>query len=182
MLPAAAKNAHHCPKSTATLVESMHPIELNLPAMKPTSLESDPAASPRKSFTRFLPPIARYLMGLPLIVFGLNGFLNFIKPPPDMVMPEKAMKFSAALMESGYMMQLIGATLLVSGVLLVINRFVPLALVLLAPFLLNSLLFHTILEHSGLPMALVFVALELYLAWAYRAAYRPLFVARQGPV
>ena len=72
------------------------------------------------------------------MIFGLNGFLNFIKPPPDMVMPAKALQFSTALMESGYMMQLIGATLLVSGLLLVINRFVPLALVLLAPFFVNT--------------------------------------------
>jgi hypothetical protein len=97
-----------------------------------------------------------------------------------MVMPEKALQFSTALMESGYMMPLIGATLLVSGLLLVINRFVPLALVLLAPFFVNSLLFHIFLERSGLPMAAIFTALELYLAWAYRAAYRPLFASRHS--
>lgn len=148
--------------------------------MKTTTHESTPddPAGQRKSFTRFIPAIARYLLGLPLVVFGLNGFLNFIKPPPDMVMPAKALQFSTALMDSGYMMPLIGATLLVSGVLLVVNRFVPLALILLAPFFVNSVLFHFFLERSGLPMALVFTALELYLAWAYRAAYRPLFVSR----
>ncbi len=148
--------------------------------MKTTTLESTPddPAGPRKSFTRFFPAIARFLLGLPLVVFGLNSFLNFIKPPPDLVLPAKALQFSTALMDSGYMMPLIGTTLLVSGVLLVVNRFVPLALVLLAPFFLNSVLFHFFLESSGLPMALVFTALELYLAWAYRAAYRPLFVSR----
>jgi hypothetical protein len=143
----------------------------------------DPVASsglPRKSFTRFIPHVARYLLGLPLIVFGLNGFLNFI-PQPEMVMPEKTLQFVTALAESGYMMQLIGATLLGCGLLLVVNRFVPLALVLLAPFFLNSVLFHVFLERTGLPMSLVFSALELYLAWAYRAAYRPLFVSRHTP-
>ncbi|ATC65674.1 DoxX family protein [Nibricoccus aquaticus] len=132
---------------------------------------------PRKSFTRFLPVIARILLGLPLVIFGLNGFLNFIPPPPE-PLPEKAMAFAGALMESGYMMPLIGATMLVSGVLLVLGRFVPLALVLMAPFFVNSVLFHLFLERSGLPMALLFAALELYLAWVYRKAYLPLFVAR----
>ena len=102
---------------------------------------------------------------------------NFI-PPPEVALPEKAMAFATALAVSGYMMPLIGATLLTSGVLLVLNRFVPLALLLLAPFLVNSVCFHLFLERSGLPMALVFVALELYLAWVHRAAYRTLFVSR----
>lgn len=134
-------------------------------------------AHPKKSFTRFLPAIARILLGLPLVIFGLNGFLNFIQPPPE-PLPEKATAFAMALMESGYMLPLIGATMLVSGVLLVINRFVPLALVLMAPFFVNSVLFHLFLERSGLPMAAIFCALELYLAWVYRKAYQPLFVAR----
>jgi hypothetical protein len=147
--------------------------------MKTNTIDSttDLSSGQRKSFTRFFPAIARYLLGIPLIVFGLNGFLNFI-PQPEMVMPEKALQFVTALAGSGYMMQLIGATLLVSGALLVINRFVPLALLFLAPFFLNSVLFHIFLERSGLPMALVFSALVLYLAWAYRTAYRPLFVSR----
>jgi len=148
--------------------------------MKTTTIDSGYSAGHRKSFTRFIPHIARYLLGLPLIVFGLNGFFNFI-PQPEMVMPEKALQFVTALAGSGYMMQLIGATLLVCGTLLVINRFVPLALLLLAPFFLNSVLFHVFLERTGLPMSLVFTALELYLAWAYRAAYRLLFVGRQEP-
>ena len=88
------------------------------------------------------------------------------------------MAFAGALVESGYMMPLIGATMLVSGVLLVIGRFVPLALVLMAPFFLNSVLFHLFLERSGLVMALIFTALELYLAWVHRKAYQPLFMAR----
>lgn len=130
-----------------------------------------------RSFTRFFPAIARILMGVPLCIFGLNGFLNFIPPPPE-PLPEAAANFAGALAASGYMMPLIGLTLLTVGVLLVINRFVPLALVLFAPFIVNSLAFHIFLEHSGLVPAGVFLAFELYLAWAYRAAYRPLLTAR----
>jgi hypothetical protein len=134
----------------------------------------------RKSFTRWLPAIARVLLGLPLTVFGLNMFFNFI-PQPDTPMPEGAKVFAGALLQTGYMMPLIGATLLVSGVLLVTNFFVPLGLAIFAPFILNSIVFHVFLERSGLPMACVFLVLELYLAWAYRNAFRPMLAAKVKP-
>lgn len=147
-----------------------------------TTHHGSPGAAPaNKSFTRHFPAIARILMGLPLLVFGLNGFLNFI-PQPETPLPEDAAAFAGALMNSGYMMQLIGATLLVVGGLLLLNRFVPLALALFAPFILNSLAFHVFLERSGLPMAVIFLALELYLAWKYRHAFRPMLAARVTPV
>jgi len=116
-------------------------------------------------------------MGFPLLVFGLNGFFNFI-PQPSTPLPENALTFATALAKSGYMMQLIGGTQLAVGVLLVTNRFVPLALALFAPFMVNSVAFHLFLEPSGLPMVGVFAALELYLAWAYRQAFRPMLAAR----
>ena len=126
---------------------------------------------------RRLPAVARFVMGLPLIVFGLNGFFNFI-PQPKTPLAPGAMAFVGALMNSGYIMQLIGATLLIVGVLLVANRFVPLALVLFAPFIVNSVAFHLTLEHTGLIMAAIFLVLELYLACVYRAAFRTLLTAR----
>lgn len=129
---------------------------------------------------KIAPAIARYLMGLPLLVFGLNGFLNFI-PPPEAALPPAAEQFATALANSGYMMPLIGLTLFTVGLLLVINRFVPLALLLFAPFIVNSIAFHVFLEPTGLVPAGVFLALELYLAWAYRAAWRPVLTARTEP-
>ncbi|HTQ31197.1 MAG TPA: DoxX family membrane protein [Opitutaceae bacterium] len=126
------------------------------------------------------PIVVRILLGLSLVVFGLNMFLNFM-PPPSKPLAEGAAAFAGALMKSGYMMQLIGATQLVVGVLLLLNRFVPLALVLFAPFMVNSLAFHICLEHSGLPMAAVFAALEAYLAWVYRRAYAALFMPHFTP-
>jgi putative oxidoreductase len=133
-----------------------------------------------KSITRTFPTIARILMGLPLVVFGLNAFFNFL-PQPSTPMPPGATEFIGALVKSGYMMQLIGLTQLIVGLLLVLNRFVPLALALFAPFMVNSIAFHSFLEHSGLPMAAVFLGLELYLAWSYRAAFRPMLAARVQP-
>jgi hypothetical protein len=132
------------------------------------------------SFTRYLPRVAQFLMGIPLVVFGLNGFFNFIPPPPT-PLPEEAAAFAGALAKTGYMLQLIGATQLIVGLLLILNRFVPLALALFAPFIINSIAFHLRLEHSGLPMAAVFLLLELYLAWAYRDAYRSVLVMRATP-
>lgn len=130
-----------------------------------------------RGIARFLPATGRILLGLPMVIFGLNGFLNFIPPPETPLAPEAA-AFSLALIATGYMMPLIGATQVISGVLLLVNRCVPLALVLLAPFFVNSVAFHLFLERSGLVPALVFFALELALAWHYRRAYAPLFTAR----
>jgi len=95
-----------------------------------------------------------------------------------MILPENVLAFLTALKNSGYMFPLIGATHLIVGVLLLLNRFVPLALALFAPFIVNSLAFHLCLERSGVPMACVFLAFELYLAWVYRAAFRPMLAAR----
>ncbi len=130
-----------------------------------------------RPFRRHVLTVARLLMGFPLVIFGLNAFFNFIPQPPT-PLPEGAAAFTGALTNSGYMMQLIGTTQLIVGVLLVVNRFVPLALALFAPFVVNSIAFHSFLEHSGLPMAAVFLILEVYLAWAYRAAYRPMLAMR----
>lgn len=143
-----------------------------------------PASAPsgaKRSVTRHFPTIARFLLGLPLVIFGLNGFFNFITPPPT-PLPEGAVAFAGALVKTGYMMQLIGLTHLVVGVMLVANRFVPLALVLFMPFMVNSVAFHVFLERSGLPMAIIFLALELYLAWAYRASYRAVLAAQATPL
>jgi uncharacterized membrane protein YphA (DoxX/SURF4 family) len=133
-----------------------------------------------KSFTRHIPAIARILMGLPLIVVGLNGFFNFI-PQPTTALPEAATAFAAALTKSGYMNQLIGGTQLIVGALLLSNRFVPLALALFAPFMVNSIAFHLFLEPSGLPLAAIFLALEIYLAWVYRNAYRSMLRPVDNP-
>ncbi len=123
--------------------------------------------------------VLRFLLGIPLIAFGLLDLFHPMTPPPGM--PEGARAFSAALASSGYMMPMIGGLLLVAGVLLVVNRLVPLALLLLAPFWVNSLLFHLVLERTGLPMAALFTALELLLAWNYRTTFLAVLKLRNEP-
>ncbi|MBL9188980.1 MAG: DoxX family protein [Opitutaceae bacterium] len=136
-------------------------------------------ASP--SFTRFFPAIARVLLGLMFFVFGLNGFLFFIPPPPPDQMPAGLVAFSTAMMNTGYLFQLVKATETLMGALLLLNRFVPLALTILAPVIVNIVAVHVFLAPSGVVMALVILALELYLAWSYRSAFRPMLAARVTP-
>ncbi len=117
--------------------------------------------------------IARILLGLTFFVFGLNGFFHFIPQPKD-AMPQGAMDFFGALIKTNYMIPLIFTTQMLGGALLLLNRFVPLALTLLAPVIVNIILFHLFLAPSGIPVATVVLVLELFLAWRYRSAFRPM--------
>lgn len=138
------------------------------------------ASRAARPLARHLPTAARLLMGLGFFVFGLNGFLNFI-PPPKEAMPEGVAAFAGALQGTGYMFPLIKGTETLVGALLLANRFVPLALALIAPVLVNIVLFHAFLAPSGIAPGLVLLALELYLAWSYRGAFRPMLAARVAP-
>lgn len=141
-------------------------------------LEAHVSAAPRAmSFTRHLPAAARVVMGLAFFVFGLDGFLHFI-PQPTGPMPEGAVALGGAMMNSGYLLQLIKGTELVVGALLLSNRLVPLALALLAPVVVNIVAFHAFLAPDGMAMGLIVLALEVYLAWMYRDAYRPMLAWR----
>ena len=88
------------------------------------------------------------------------------------------MAFAGALLRSGYMFPLIKGTEVAVGALLLANRFVPLALVVIAPVIVNIFAFHAFLAPSGVVLASVLAALEIALAWAHRSAYRPLLAAR----
>jgi len=119
--------------------------------------------------------IARILLGLIFVVFGLNGFLQFLPQP---AMPQPAIAFFGALASSGYVLPLLFATQLGGGTLLLLGM-VPLGVVILAPVIVNIVAFHVFLAPGGLPLAVVVACLALLLAWTHRAAYRPLF-ARQS--
>src|SRR2546423_10537296 len=106
--------------------------------------------------------IARLLLGLVFVVFGLNGFLNFIKGP----MPTGlAGQFIGALILSHYFW-VVAALQVVGGALLLVNRFVPLALVLLGPVIVNIILYHLFLNPAGVALAIVVVILWFIVFYA----------------
>lgn len=129
-------------------------------------------------FARIAAHSARILLGLVFFVFGLGGLLNWFPPPPPETLPPKLVAFDAGLRSSGYLFELVKGTEAAMGALLLLNRFVPLALVILAPIVLNIVLVHLLLAPVGLPMAIIVLALELYLAWVHRRAFAPLLRAR----
>jgi uncharacterized membrane protein YphA (DoxX/SURF4 family) len=109
--------------------------------------------------------IARILLGLVFVVFGANFFLHFIpQPPPPPGLAGDYVKVFAA---SGHM-YVVGVLQLLSGLLLLIGRFVPLALTVLAAIIFNILVFHILMAPEGLPIAIVVAVLDVFLIWAYR--------------
>jgi putative oxidoreductase len=119
--------------------------------------------------------IARILLGVIFVVFGLNGFLQFL-PQPEM--PQAAIAFFGGLAASGYMLPLLFTTQVLGGTLLLLGL-VPLGVVILAPVIVNIVAFHVFLAPAGLPLAVVVAALAMFLAWTHRGAYRPLFARRE---
>lgn len=121
--------------------------------------------------------VARVLLGLAFTVFGLNFFLHFLPQPPP---PPEAGVFLGALF-AGKIFSIIKPIEIAAGLALISNRFVPLALTLLAPIEIGILAFHGVFEPSGLPIVVVLIALTIFLAWSYRAAFAPLLHARVEP-
>lgn len=118
--------------------------------------------------------IARLLLGLIFLAFGLNGFLHFIPmPPPTGV----ALQFFMAMIATRYWV-VIFAVQVIGGVLLLVNRFVPLALVLLGPVIVNVFFFHMFMAPAGLPLAIVVVVLWVLLAVRNKQYFSSIFVQR----
>jgi len=111
--------------------------------------------------------IARILLGLVFFVFGLNGFLHFIPAPPP---PGVAGVFAGILISTHYFYVVSGLQV-VGGALLLLGRYVALALTLLGPIVVNIFLFHWLMEPKGLPLAIVVVMLWGVLFWAQKRAF-----------
>jgi len=117
-------------------------------------------------------------MGLAFFAFGTMNVLmvlGVMKAPDNM--PENIMKVNEALVTAGYM-DVVMVTMLLVGLLLLINRFVPLALALIAPILVGILVFHIRMQPAGIGPGAFLSLLELFLAWAYRDAFRAMLRAR----
>jgi hypothetical protein len=119
--------------------------------------------------------IARLLMGLAFVVFGMNGFLHFIPQPPPT--SEIAGRFFAVMMESHYMIPVF-AIQVVSGLLFLVNRFVPLALTLIAPVIVNILIYHATIDLPGIVPGLVTLVLWVLIYLPHRQAFAALLKAR----
>ena len=115
--------------------------------------------------------VARLLLGVIFLVFGLNGFLQFIHlPPPTGI----AAQFFGALFASHYYI-VIFAVQVLGGLLLLVNRFVPLALVILGPVIVNIFFFHTLMAPAGLPLAILVVILWVIVAVRNKQHFAGLF-------
>jgi putative oxidoreductase len=118
--------------------------------------------------------IARVLLGLLFLTFGLNGFLHFIpmSPPAGLAGQYLGVLFVSHYLAAVFLLEILG------GALLLANRFVPLGLALLAPVLVNILLFHACMAPSGLPLALVAAALWATVFVNVRHAFGGLLTAQ----
>lgn len=120
---------------------------------------------------------ARGVLGLIFVVFGLNGFFNFIPVPP---MPEEAGMFLGSLAASGYMFPLIKSIEVLTGAMILVGFQLPFALLLLAPIAVNILLFHAAYTGMGpqsIGMPVVIVGLMVFLARAHWRHYAGIFKA-----
>ena len=113
--------------------------------------------------------VARILLGLIFVVFGSNAFLHFLPMPP---LPQGLVgEYLHAFFASGYV-YVIGGFQVIGGLLLLIGRFVPLGLTILAAIIVNIWCFHLLMAPEGLPPAVIVTILELFLVWRYRDAFR----------
>lgn len=113
---------------------------------------------------------ARVIEGLIFLIFGLNGLLHFFNPPP----PAGDAGAWFVIMAAHHWLNFIAVVQLVGGLLLLVGRFVPLALTILAPVIVNILLFHTLLSPQGVWLALVVLVLEAFLMAVYWRSFAPL--------
>ena len=117
--------------------------------------------------------IARYLLGLAMIIFGANKFFNFMPPPPEM--PEAAGSFLGALAESGYIMPTLGVVYVLAGLLLLLNKAVPIALILLVPVSFNIVAFHLKFDPQNVLFAAVIALLNTFLIYHNWDRFKSLF-------
>ncbi len=117
--------------------------------------------------------VVRILLGLMFFVFGLNGILHFL----PMEMPTGDAGTLMGVMAKSHWMTFVALLQVIGGLLLLVGRYVPLGLVLLAPIIVNILLYHALLDPKGIPAGMVALLLEVFLIWAYRRSFRGLFDA-----
>ena len=116
--------------------------------------------------------VVSILFGLMFINAGLNKFFNYIPVPADM--PEKMMKAMAAFMEIGWILPLVAVAEIVGGTLFMIPKYRALGAIIIFPVMIGILLTHLFIAPSGLPMALVLLAINLWVIFENREKYLPM--------
>lgn len=119
------------------------------------------------SVRTYLPALVRTLLGALFVFSGANKLVPFMEMPS---LPQPATSLLGALAATGYFLPLLGLTEVVAGALLIVGRFVPLALVVLAPIVVNIAFFHLVLAPDLVSVAMI-VGAQIYLAWVYRDAF-----------
>lgn len=119
--------------------------------------------------------IVRTLMGLLFLLASALYFLDLV-PTPEL--QGKMKTFNEGLAASGYFLPLLKGTELVCAVALISGRFVPLALVVLSPIIINIFLVHLFLDQAGMPVAVFLVLANIFLAYCYRESFSGLLTAK----
>jgi|SRR5882672_2438018 len=144
-----------------------------MPDKRRTSLQAgEVLQSKKENLMKIASIIARYLIALVFIVFGLNGFLHFIPQPPPP--SELARQYFTVMFTSHYLVFIFGLQL-IAGVLFLFRRTVPLALTIAAPLIVNILLFHLLMDPHGIVPGLVVTTLWFVIYWQFRAAFYGVF-------
>lgn len=112
------------------------------------------------------------LFGMMFINSGLNKFFNYMPMPKDM--PENMMKVMSAFMEIGWLMPLIAVAEIAGGLLFITNKYRALGAIIIFPIMIGILLTHIIVAPSGLPVALVLLAIEIWVIIENREKYLPM--------
>src|SRR5438552_5847336 len=119
--------------------------------------------------------IARVLLGLVFVIFGLNGFLMFIPAPPPP--PGLPAQFITVFMQSHWGLFVSGFQV-IGGALLLIGLYIPLGLAILGPVIVNILLYHLLISSMGGSVAVVVALLWIFLFWRYRKYFASLFLLK----
>ena len=116
--------------------------------------------------------ILRMLLGISLLIFGINKFIPFI---PIFDMAPAAANFMESLNSTGYVLYVVASLELLIGGLLLFKKWVPFALILLAPIVVNILLFQLFLDVSGMFVAVFMLTITGVLIYKYWKSYTSLF-------
>lgn len=118
----------------------------------------------------------RLILGSILIVFGMNKFFNFMPNPTNT--SEEATNYISTLIETGHTFKLIGIIELSSAILFFTNKWIPFALLIIAPIAINILLYHVAVDISHiLPGAIVFI-IVIILFYDNRMNFESLFKSK----